>query len=153
MTQNSFAANVLETLLSWFESLVNSVWTLISGANGATLLRWISKNWMLLLAFFLIVGVLMDIFIYLLRWRPFWYWFRKKRMVVDDRTLNPRRSGPKTKPSTYIPVRNKRFADAEDDDIFGEEKKLFMDSSVFDVKPRARKVSSDNLYASKRASK
>lgn len=146
MTQNSFAANALEALLSWFESLVNSVWTLLSGSNGGTLLRWISKNWIPLLLFFLIVGVVMDVFIYLLRWRPFWYWFRKKRMVVDDRALEPRRSGAKARPSTYVPVQNRRYGDGEDDDVFGEEKQLFMDPSLFDVKPRARKAASDDLY-------
>ena len=146
MTQNSFAANALETLLSWFESLVNGVWTLLSGADSASLLSWVSRNWIPLLVFFLIVGVLMDVFIYLLRWRPFWYWFRKKRMVVDDRTLEIRRSSAKTRPSTYVPVRTRRD-DGEEDAIFGENKQLFMDSALFDVKPRARKASSDDLYA------
>ena len=147
MTQNSFAANALETLLSWFESLVNGVWTLLSGADSASLLSWVSRNWIPLLVFFLIVGVLMDVFIYLLRWRPFWYWFRKKRMVVDDRTLEPRRSSARTRPSTYVPVRTRREDGGETDDIFGEDHGLFMDSALFDVKPRARKAAPDSLYA------
>ena len=42
---------------------------------------------MRLLVFFFILGVAGDIFVWILRWRPHWAWFRKKRIVVNDERL------------------------------------------------------------------
>ena len=39
--------------------------------------------------FFLTLGILLDLLIWLIRWRPYWVWFRKERVIVnDDRFFN-----------------------------------------------------------------
>lgn len=138
MGQNNIAANILQALLGWIQSLFNGIWALFSGGSGGSLLKWLSERWLSLLVFFIAIGVIMDIFIYLVRWKPYWWWFRKKRLVIDDEILEKKGStkAPKPvrkstkKPSTYIP---KRISSASDEDLF------FEDESIFDVKPKKKK--------------
>ena len=35
----------------------------------------------------LVVGVVMDLLIWLIRWRPHWVWFRKKRVIINDKNF------------------------------------------------------------------
>lgn len=152
MTANSFAANALEVLLGWFKSLVNGIWALFSGTGGS-LLTWLSNSWLPLLIVFLVIGMAMDMLVYLLRWRPYWWWFSKRRLVVDDRLFSAPRGKNRPKPrrvepSTKVPVRVTRYHeeeptnDAEDD--------LFMDQSLFDVKSTSERHHSSDLYAPSR---
>ena len=142
MGHGTFAENALEALLSWFESLINGAWSLFTGASGGSLLRWLASNWLSLLIIFMIIGVAMDILVYLFRWRPFWWWFRKKRMIVDDRFLSrERKPARRVEPSTRIPKRIIRD-DVEDEE--SENSEMFMDTTLFDVKPP--KKASDSLY-------
>ena len=138
MGEGTFAENALEALLGWFESLINGVWSLFSGASGGSLLRWLASNWLSLLIVFMAIGVAMDILIYLFRWRPFWWWFRKKRFIVDDRFLSSKRpSARPVDPSTRIPKRFSQENEEKDDE-------MFMEPTLFDVK--TPKKASDSLY-------
>ncbi len=182
MGHNQFAGDVLEIMLSWFRALMNGVWSLFTGSGGGSLLSWLSGSWKSLLVILLTIGVVMDVVVYLLRWRPFWWWFRKKRMVVDDAILEPsaplpsaRRPSPsrRVQPSTRIPRREgdvrREPEDESEDDLFMEpslfdvkpsrqtdakaesrkKEDLFMDASLFDVKPAKAKPrgASSPLYA------
>ncbi len=182
MGHDQFAENVLEIMLSWFRALINGVWSLFTGSSGGSLLSWLSSSWKSLLIILLTISVVTDTVVYLLRWRPFWWWFRKKRMVVDDAILDPneplssaRRQAParRIKPSTRIPRRvdetRRERKEENENDLFMEpslfdvkpshssaakpegqkETDLFMDASLFDVKPaksRPRNIST-SLYA------
>lgn len=82
MTSNA-AMNIMmgwmKGLASWVLGLFN-----LSGSGGFSPLGWLSDNWLKLLVFFLVVGVAMDVVVWLMRWRPYWVWFNKKRIVIND---------------------------------------------------------------------
>ena len=86
MAANSFADTVVNGMLSWLKGFASWVLRLfdLAGSGGISPLEWLSDHWLQLLIFFLIVGVAADIIVWLIRWRPYWVWFRKKRIVVDD---------------------------------------------------------------------
>ncbi|MBR3928722.1 MAG: hypothetical protein IKJ65_06960 [Clostridia bacterium] len=135
MTNNGFAADFLQILLGWLQSLFNSVWALFSGGSGGSLLRWFSENWLGLLVALLIAGVVTDVVVYLFRWRPFWWWFRKKRLVIDDEAYDDylgvkvtrTNDGRYVVPSTIVKRNRKR----EEDD--------FEDEDIFDVRNKRKK--------------
>ncbi len=132
MGQNSFAENVIQLLLGWLQSLMSGIWSLFSGGSGGVMLKWLGDNWISILVVLLFAGVVLDLVIYLVRWRPFWWWFRKKRMVFDDAlfedeepssTRKRKKAPPARRPSTIVPIRNN-----------AQEEDLFLDDDLFTVK-------------------
>ena len=119
----------IETLMGWLQSLMNSLISLIGGSEGGSLLKWLASHWKGLLVFLFIVGCGVNVFIYLVRWRPQWWWFARKRMVIDDSILTPKKkSAPKVKPSSIVPIHAKEagkkdLMDTDDDDLMTPKKK------------------------------
>ena len=90
MTQTGYSNAIVNALLGWLKGLASWVLKLfdLAGSGGSPLL-WLSEHWLQLLIFLLILGVAMDWLIWMIRWRPYWVWFRKKRIIVnDERFLN-----------------------------------------------------------------
>ncbi len=148
MTNNGFAADFLQILLGWLQSLFNGVWALFSGGSGGSVLRWFAENWLSLLVALLVFGIVTDVIVYLIRWRPFWWWFRKKRMVIDDEVydnylgvkVNKTKDGKYVVPSTIVKRNRKREEDDfEDEDIFEVKKKKSRDPFEVEVPRRETK--------------
>ena len=86
MTISGYSNAIVDVMLGWLKGLANWVlrlFNLAGSANGSPLL-WLSRNWLKLLIFFLVLGVVLDRLIWLIRWRPYWVWFRKERVIVND---------------------------------------------------------------------
>lgn len=85
MTQTGYSNIIVNVLLGWLKGLANWVLKLfnLAGSGGSPLL-WLSQNWLKLLILLMIVGVAMDWLVWMIRWRPYWVWFRKKRIIVND---------------------------------------------------------------------
>ncbi|MGI6239339.1 MAG: hypothetical protein ACOYI5_06910 [Christensenellales bacterium] len=75
--------NIMMGWMKWMASWVLGLFNL-AGGSGFSPLNWLSDNWVRLLVFFLIAGMALDILVWLLRWRPHWVWFHKKRIVIND---------------------------------------------------------------------
>lgn len=77
---------VMNIMMSWLKGLASWVLDLfnLAGTSGFSPLTWLSNHWIKLLVIFLIVGVAMDALVWLMRWRPYWVWFQKKRIVIND---------------------------------------------------------------------
>ena len=75
-------------MLGWLKALANWVLKLfnLAGSGGNPLL-WLSENWLKLLIILLVAGVVLDWLVWMIRWRPYWVWFRKKRIIVNDERL------------------------------------------------------------------
>lgn len=88
MTQTGYANAVVNLMLGWLKALANWVLKLfnLAGSGGNPLL-WLSENWLKLLIILLIIGVALDWLVWMIRWRPYWVWFRKKRIIVNDERL------------------------------------------------------------------
>lgn len=91
MTISGYSNAIVDLMLGWLKGLANWVLRLfnLAGGTGGSPLLWLSRNWSKLLVFFLALGIILDILIWLIRWRPYWVWFRKERVIVnDDRFFN-----------------------------------------------------------------
>ena len=88
MTQTGYSNAIISTLLGWLKGLANWVLKLFDLAGGgASPLLWLSRHWLQLLVVLLIVGVGLDLLVWMLRWRPHWAWFKRKRVVVNDERI------------------------------------------------------------------
>lgn len=86
MTISGYSNAFVDVMLSWLKGLANWVLRLfnLAGRTGGSPLLWLSQNWLKLLIFFLVLGVVVDRLVWLIRWRPYWVWFRKERVIVND---------------------------------------------------------------------
>ena len=77
---------VMNIMLGWLKGIARWVLGLfnLAGVNAFSPLEWLSRHWATLLIVLLITGVALDLIIWLVRWRPYWVWFNKKRIVIDD---------------------------------------------------------------------
>ena len=88
MSISGYSQTLVDVTLGWLKGLANWVLRLFNLAgSGVSPLLWLSQNWLKLLIIFLIIGVSLDVLIWLVRWRPYWVWFRKKRIIVNDKFL------------------------------------------------------------------
>lgn len=84
MTQSGYTNAIVNAMLGWLKGLASWVLKLFNLSGGFSPLKFLANNWKHLLIIFLIAGVALDILVWLLRWRPHWIWFRKKRVIIND---------------------------------------------------------------------
>ena len=86
MTISGYSNAIVDLMLGWLKGLANWVLRLfnLAGRVNTSPLLWLSHNWLKLLIFFLALGLILDGLIWLIRWRPYWVWFRKERVIVND---------------------------------------------------------------------
>ena len=88
---NSLANGLFRVLFGWFQGLVSSVWTALT-TGGETFVSWTGNHWKIIALTICIIGLLTDLIIYLLRWRPYLVWRsflrgRKNRADEDSREV------------------------------------------------------------------
>lgn len=163
MAANSFADTVVNGMLSWLKGFASWVLRLfdLAGSGGVSPLEWLSEHWSQLLIILLIAGVAADIIVWLIRWRPYWVWFRKKRIVVDDKEFFESDADvPRPRPDTIVqrqetrkvPVRPPRAKSAARrprrvSDVPPPRPDVFEDE-LFRIKPAkgTRKVQEDAVF-------
>ena len=86
MTISGYSNAIVDLMLGWLKGLANWVLRLFNLAGSVTTspLLWLSHNWLKLLIIFLALGLIVDGLVWLIRWRPYWVWFRKERVIVND---------------------------------------------------------------------
>ncbi len=84
MTQTGYTSAIVNAMLGWLKGLASWVLKLFNLSGGFSPLKFLADNWLQLLIFFLILGVAIDLLVWLIRWRPHWVWFRKKRVIIND---------------------------------------------------------------------
>ena len=87
MTQTGYSNAVVNAMLGWLKGLAAWVLKLFHLAGGASPLEWFSAHWLQLLVILLLVGVAGDFIIWMIRWRPYWVWFKRKRVIVNDERM------------------------------------------------------------------
>lgn len=83
----TLANSIFQAMLGWVRSLSAQVWTTASSPESGTFLRWIGENWKLLAAGLCLVGMALDLIIYLFRWQPYRAWrsfFRRRRLAREE---------------------------------------------------------------------
>lgn len=87
MTQTGYSNAIVDAMLGWLKGLASWVLRLFNLSGGFSPLKFLANNWLELLVFFLILGVAIDLLVWLIRWRPHWVWFRKKRVIINDKNF------------------------------------------------------------------
>lgn len=70
----SFAKSLFSVLFGWLEGVVSDIWKALSAPDGTGDVSWFVKNWVWIVVILCIAGVVIDLTIYLLRWRPNRVW-------------------------------------------------------------------------------
>ena len=87
MAQTGTSNTIVNVMLGWLKGLASWVLRLFNLSGGISPLRFLANNWLKLLVLLLIVGVVADLLIWLIRWRPHWVWFHKKRVIINDKNF------------------------------------------------------------------
>lgn len=92
--QSDFAQGFVNAMLGWMRSLAAAVANMFRSGSGAqsggfSIVEWFKGHWVGLLITLILLGVLADWVVWLLRWRPYWLWFKKRRIVLDDADDQP----------------------------------------------------------------
>ena len=87
MTQSGYTSAIVDAMLSWLKGVASWFLKLFNLSGGFSPLKFLADNWKQLLIIFLIVGVVVDLLVWLVRWRPHWIWFRKKRVIINDKNF------------------------------------------------------------------
>ena len=87
MTQTGTSNAIVNAMLGWLKGLASWVLRLFNLSGGISPLRFLANNWLRLLVLLLVVGMVVDLIIWLIRWRPHWVWFRKKRVIINDKNF------------------------------------------------------------------
>lgn len=86
-------------MLSWMRWLTGWFWNIVNadGISGG-FLNWFSDNWLGLAVFLIIVGVVVDWLIWMIRWRPYWLWLRKRQIIYEEVPVRSRKRRPEKAP-------------------------------------------------------
>lgn len=87
MTQTGYSNAIVNAMLGWLKGLASWVLRLFNLSGGFSPLKFLANHWLKLLIFFLVIGVATDLLVWLIRWRPHWVWFRKKRVIINDKNF------------------------------------------------------------------
>lgn len=86
----SFANTVFRLLLGWVRAFVQDTWAMLSGSEQSGFLKWFTNHWVGLFLVLCIIGVIVDLVVYLIRWQPYRVWKsflvrnRKKRRPMQE---------------------------------------------------------------------
>ncbi len=87
MQQTAFTDSFIKGMLGWIRWIASSIANLFqsgSGTSGGTsFLSWFAGNWIKILLVLIVTGVLVDWVVWIARWRPYCFWFRKRRILLD----------------------------------------------------------------------
>ncbi|MDO4357640.1 MAG: hypothetical protein Q4E13_14155 [Clostridia bacterium] len=104
----NYSNTIISGMLSWLRGISNWAINLftLSGEGSLSMVTWFSRHWIALLIALILLGLAIDWLVWIIRWRPYWVWFRRKRVVIDD---------------SDMPGRPRRFSRHPEDDWDGEE--------------------------------
>lgn len=89
MQQADFSDSFIKGMLGWIRWIASSIANLFQSGSGhssgdMSMVAWFADNWIKILIGLIVVGVLIDWMVWMARWRPYWVWFRKRRILLDN---------------------------------------------------------------------
>ena len=97
----SFANTLFRVMLGWLQGIVSAVWSAFTSDNGGSLLTWIGKHWIPIAAVLCIIGLVSDLGVYIVRWKPYKVWksFFMRKKEDEAEPLPQRRPLMNEKPA------------------------------------------------------
>lgn len=88
-------------MLSWMRWLTSWFWSIAnSEGTGEGFLSWFSDHWVRLAVFLIIVGMIVDWLVWMIRWRPYWLWLRKRQIIYEEVPVRKRKARKQKRRST-----------------------------------------------------
>lgn len=84
MTNNGFAQKLIEVLLSWMRLVTSWVWNFFQADMAGGFMTWFADNWKHIALVLIIIGLVVDWLIWMIRWRPYWLWLRKRQIIYEE---------------------------------------------------------------------
>lgn len=81
----SLTNSVITTVLGWMRSVAGWCWHALTTGTGDGLPAWIGRHWLLLAVILCLIGVAIDLAVYILRWRPQEVWRSFFQRLFDRR--------------------------------------------------------------------
>ena len=61
-------------MLGWLQGIVSAVWSAFTSEKGGSFFTWIGKYWILIAGLLCIIGLVSDLGVYIVRWKPYKVW-------------------------------------------------------------------------------
>ena len=84
MANNEFTQKLVELLLSWMRLVTSWVWNFFQADMGGGFLTWFADNWVHIAIVLIVAGLIVDWLIWMIRWRPYWLWLRKRQIIYEE---------------------------------------------------------------------
>ena len=85
MSESGFIDGLVKVMLGWARWLTDLMWGSINSTpSEGGFLAWFGANWPIIFLIMLAAGILIDWLVWLIRWRPYWLWFRKKQIIYAE---------------------------------------------------------------------
>jgi|GEM_PF-1986908 len=87
--QSNFSDSFIKGMLGWIRWIASSIANLFQSGSGhssgdMSAITWFADNWIKLLIALIVVGVVVDWLVWMARWRPYWVWFRRRRILLNN---------------------------------------------------------------------
>ena len=100
MANSEFTQKIVELLLSWMRLVTGWVWNFFQADMAGGFLAWFADNWMRIALALIIGGLIVDWLIWMIRWRPYWLWLRKRQIIYEEvETRGRRKRRPRPEPA------------------------------------------------------
>ena len=114
MENSVFAQNLIELMLSWMRLIALWVWNFFQADMADGFLSWFADHWKSLALFVIIVGLVMDWLIWMIRWRPYWLWLRKRQIVYEEVPVTEKKHEEHRQPVRHMPQITASESDYDD---------------------------------------
>jgi hypothetical protein len=88
---NTFANTLFSAMLGWVRSIVSGVFSIVQNGDISSFFRWLAGNWLPLAATIIIVGIALDLLVWIVRWRPHYVWLSTFRSIHTKRQNKQKR--------------------------------------------------------------
>ena len=71
----SLADSLFRLMLGWLQGIVAALWSAFTTEKGGSVFAWFGRYWIPLAIVLCVIGLVSDLCVYLVRWKPFRRWF------------------------------------------------------------------------------
>ena len=115
----SLANSIFRLMLGWIQGIAAAIWSAFTSEKGGSVFAWFGKYWIPIAAALCVIGLVSDLCVYLVRWKPFRRWFgflhrdREEEKETRIRTIAKKEAEPAPAREEDIPAGHARMHEAE----------------------------------------
>lgn len=98
----NFTQQIFSVMLAWMRTAITQLWDVFNSQDAQAGLVWIGNNWIWLVVMLSIIGIVIDTFVWLIRWRPFYVWGSSLRRFMGR--FKKQEATPKPRNNRQMPV-------------------------------------------------